>query len=298
MRLKLFRAPTIAAAMNQVRAAFGPDALILGTRHLSDGVEVTAALEPDGALQAAPDPARLAALRFHGIPDTLHPALDHGSLEQALASSLSFVALPLWGADPPLLFVGPPGAGKTLTTVRLATRLVMAGTPPMVITTDGQRAGATEQMAAFTRLLRINLVVANHPVTLARALTRRGGEPTLIDGPGTDPFDPAAAADLRALAGSANATMTLVLPAGLDPAEATDLARAYAAIGARLLVITRLDLARRVGGAVAAAAAVPLPLTEVGIGPDAAGGLTPLTPAFLAARIMQTGVHSHAARAA
>ena len=289
MRLKLFRAPTVAAAMGQVRAAFGDEALILGTRYLPDGVEVTAALEPDLAPPAPPDPARLAALRFHGIPESLHPALDHGPLEDALTEALAFAPLPLGPADPPLLLVGPPGAGKTLTTVRLATRLVMAGTPPMVITADGQRAGATEQLAAFTRLLRINLVVASHPLTLARALVRRTTEPTLIDGPGTDPFDPAAAADLRALAGSANATMTLVLPAGLDPAEATDLALAYTEIGARLLIVTRLDLTRRVGAVVAAAATVRLPLTEARIGPDAAGGLTPLTPAFLAARIMQTG---------
>ena len=298
MRLKLFRAPTVAAAMGQVRAAFGADALILGTRYLPDGVEVTAALEPDLAPPAPPDPARLAALRFHGIPESLHPALDHGPLEDALTEALAFAPLPLGPADPPLLLVGPPGAGKTLTTVRLATRLVMAGTPPMVITADGQRAGATEQLAAFTRLLRINLVVASHPLTLARALVRRTTEPTLIDGPGTDPFDPAAAADLRALAGSANATMTLVLPAGLDPAEATDLALAYTEIGARLLIVTRLDLTRRVGAVVAAAATVRLPLTEAGIGPDAAGGLTPLTPAFLAARIMQTGMPRHDRRAA
>ncbi len=298
MRLKLFRAPTVAAAMGQVRAAFGADALILGTRHLPDGVEVTAALEPDLAPPAPPDPARLAALRFHGIPGSLHPALDHGPLEDALTEALAFAPLPLGPADPPLLLVGPPGAGKTLTTVRLATRLVMAGTPPMVITADGQRAGATEQLAAFTRLLRINLVVASHPLTLARALVRRTTEPTLIDGPGTDPFDPAAAADLRALAGSANATMTLVLPAGLDPAEATDLVLAYTEIGARLLIVTRLDLTRRVGAVVAAAATVRLPLTEAGIGPDAAGGLTPLTPAFLAARIMQTGMPRHDRRAA
>ncbi len=237
-------------------------------------------------------------MRFHGIPEALHPALAQGSLDQALAESLPFLPLPLGPADPPLLLVGPPGAGKTLTTVRLATRMVMAGTPPMVVTADGQRAGATEQLAAFTRLLRINLIVASNPLTLARALTRRGAEPALIDGPGTDPFDPAAASDLRALAGSANATMTLVLPAGLDPAEATDLALAYAEIGARLLIVTRLDLARRVGAVVAAAATVRLPLTEAGIGPDAAGGLTALTPAFLAARIMQTGMPRHDRRAA
>ena len=111
----------------------------------------------------------------------------------------------------------------------------------------------------------------------------------LIDGPGSDPFDPAQRDALLALSGTANAEMALVLPAGLDTAEAAEQASAYAETGAALLVATRLDLARRVGGVIAAAAAGPLALTEAGIGPGAADGLIPLSPDFLAARLMQTG---------
>ena len=59
MRLKLFRAPAMAAAMAQVRAELGPDALILGTRRVAGGVEITAALEPDDPLASvAAGPAR------------------------------------------------------------------------------------------------------------------------------------------------------------------------------------------------------------------------------------------------
>ena len=82
--------------------------------------------------------------------------------------------------------------------------------------------------------------------------------------------------------------MVLVLPAGLDPAEAADQAQAYVAAGARLLVATRLDLARRLGGTLAAAGR-GLALAEAGIGPGAADGLLPITPAWLAARLL-TGV--------
>ena len=79
--------------------------------------------------------------------------------------------------------------------------------------------------------------------------------------------------------------MALVLPAGLDPGEAADLACAYATAGARLLVVTRLDLARRLGGVLAAAAA-GLVLTEAGIGPGAVDGMLPITPEWLAARLL------------
>jgi flagellar biosynthesis protein FlhF len=95
---------------------------------------------------------------------------------------------------------------------------------------------------------------------------------------------------VQALAATAAAAMVLVLPAGLDPAEAADQARAFAALGARLLVATRLDMARRLGGILAAAEA-GLALTEAGIGPGAADGLLPITPAWLAARLM-TGPHT------
>jgi flagellar biosynthesis protein FlhF len=292
MRLKLYRAANMADAMARVRAELGADALILGSRQVADGIEVTAALESPEPVVAKPlpDQARVAALAFHAVPTDLFPALDTGMLDMALAKALPFATLPLAPSDRPLLLTGPPGAGKTLTAARLATRLVMGGTSPMVLTADGRRAGATEQLAAFTRLLGISLTVASHPVTLGRALTRRAdGAPVLIDAFGCDPFDPAQVEELRALATTAGATVALVLPAGLDPAESADLAVAYAEAGASLLIVTRLDLARRLGGIMAASTAARLPLTEAGIGPGAADGLVPLTPAVLAERLMQTG---------
>jgi flagellar biosynthesis protein FlhF len=287
MRLKTFRAPTMADAMAQVRADLGAEALILNTRRTGSGVEITAALEPapDPDPPAPPSPERLAALTWHGVPAALHPGLAHSGLADALVRTLAFGALPLDQGDPPVMLTGPPGAGKTLTAVRLATRLVMAGAPPILITTDGKRAGAMEQLAAFTRLLRIPLLVASQPISLARALARRtDGAPVLIDTAGADPFDPAQAEELQALATTAGAHVALVLPAGLDPAEAADIAAAHAALGATSLIITRLDLARRMGGVVAAAAA-RLTLTEAGISPNAADGMVPLTADFLADRL-------------
>ena len=79
--------------------------------------------------------------------------------------------------------------------------------------------------------------------------------------------------------------MAFVLPAGLDPAESAELAIAHAEAGALSLIVTRLDLSHRLGGVIAAASAGGLPLTEAGIGPGAADGLVPFTPALLAERL-------------
>ena len=231
------------------------------------------------------------ALAYHGVPEVMARRLDaanaRAGLGAGLESTIVFHSLALEAGGRPLLLTGPPGAGKTLSTARLATRLVMAGVAPLVITVDGQRAGACEQLAAFTRLLGVNLLVASNPVMLARALARRqNGAPVLIDCPGSDAFNPAYADELRGLMATADASVALVLPAGLDPNEAGDLAAAHRQAGATLLIATRLDLARRLGGVLCAASA-GLALAEAGIGPGVADGLVPMTPALLAERLLR-----------
>jgi len=296
----------MADAMRQVRAELGDEALILSSRRVGDGVEVTAGLEvvdevpPAPALRPMPPPAperarqhqplpspQGAALAFHGASPALQRKLQAGPLAFALCAVFRFSRLALAPGGRPLLLTGPPGAGKTLSTVRLATRLVMAGTRPMVITADGQRAGATEQLAAFTRLLGIDLLVASQPGALQRALERRQeGAPVLVDAPGCDAFDRAQCDSLAALAASLDAETALVLPAGMDPGEAADVAAVHAGLGATMLVATRLDAARRLGSVLAAAEA-GLAIAEAGIGPGAADGMVPFTPELLAQRLMQ-----------
>ncbi|MBV9785399.1 MAG: GTP-binding protein [Acidisphaera sp.] len=297
MRLKLYRGSEMAEAVRRARLDLGPDAMILAKRSVPDGVEVTAALSPglSSGVTEFPeppplaDPARVAALAYHGVPPTLADRLHDGALDEALRQVLLFGELPSPRGGPPLLLVGPPGAGKTLTTARLATRLVLSGAIPMVITADGRRAGATEQLAAFTRVLGLNVLVASHPVTLGRALShRQDSAPVVIDGPGGDPFDPAHRDELTALAATAGAVIALVLPAGMDPAESQDIGQAFAEAGATMLIATRLDMARRLGGVLAATAGNRLALTEAGIGPGAADGLVKLSPQFLAERLLRT----------
>jgi flagellar biosynthesis protein FlhF len=136
-------------------------------------------------------------------------------------------------------------------------------------------------------VLGLRLVAIGDAVALQRALADRPGDaPVLIDAPGLDPFDPAQSDEMTALAEVADATVALVLPAGIDPAEAADLAAAHAAARATLLITTRLDLARRLGGVLAAADA-GFAMTEAGIGPGVADGLTPMTAAFLAQRLLR-----------
>lgn len=285
MRLRVFHARNASLALSAVRDALGEDAVVLGTRRVAGGVEVTAALdlaEPE-LIEPEPDDATLPPeLARHNLPPGLVAHFVGADLAQVLTARLTFEALP---EDRPILLVGPPGAGKTLTCAKLAARARMSGRTPLVVTADGARAGAVEQLAAFTRLLRLTLAVAAVPEALAKALrARMPDQPAFIDGFGCDPFDDAQAELLLRLIRAADAIPVLVLPAGLDAEESAELARAFHLLGARHLLPTRLDTVRRLGG-VLSAACTGMALTEAGIGPQVAQGLQPLSPAWLAARL-------------
>jgi flagellar biosynthesis protein FlhF len=256
MRIKLISAPNMAEAMRRVRTQLGEEALILGHRRVADGVEITAALEPQAAA-AGPAPQsgierRLAGLRF-------------GALDWAK----------------PVMLVGTPGAGKTLTAAKLATRLVQQGDQPMVITADAQRAGAAEQLSAFTRILDINLIVAENPLTMARALAgqaraEQAARKAIIDMAGFNPFEAEQREILLTHAIAANANLVWVLAAGLDAEDASEMAGIFATLGARHMIPTRLDISKRLESVLRAAEAGGFILTDAGIGPGVADGLIPL----------------------
>lgn len=303
MRLKTFTAPSMSEAMQLVKVHLGPDAIIVSSQKGDGGlgVRITAAIEAvededhydqfdDGAdpLDEIAD-----ALAHHNVPGELADKLTRaaGSLDAddpllALAGALDqhfkFQPVPATGKRPVVL-LGMPGAGKTVTTAKLATRAVMNRRPVSVITTDTQRAGGYEQLHAFTRLLEVDLQQADSASALQDAVTAaKPNSLILIDCAGGNPFDSDDAAHQRRLIAAIETEVVLVMAAGSDPLEAADLAHAYAAMGARRLLATRLDIARRLGGVLSAASSGRLAFTEVGIGASVADGLAPLNPVSLA----------------
>jgi flagellar biosynthesis protein FlhF len=76
--------------------------------------------------------------------------------------------------------------------------------------------------------------------------------------------------------------VVLVMAAGGDPHEAADIAELYRELGARRLLMTRIDGAHRYGAMLNAAAHARLAVTEVGISPNVADGLKQVNPVSLA----------------
>ncbi len=311
MRLKTFSAPTMVEAMDLVRQEMGDDALVVSTREGENGLDawITAAIEEGAAdaeaLEATEEPevqnpaeiVRQALVR-HGTPPRLiervmeaATALEADTPVLALAGALdalfSFLPLAEDKYERPVMVIGPPGAGKTITAAKLAARATLAGIKVAVVTTDTKRAGGVEQLAAFTRILKLDLRTAETLEGLQAAIEAgRSADALFIDTPGTNPFSDVEMDTLTKAIRAVGAEPVLVLPAGMDAMEAADIATAFGAIGARQLLVTRLDIARRFGSILSAADAAHMTFSNVSITPHVADGLSPINPVSLARLMM------------
>lgn len=312
MRLKTFQAKTMTEAMRQIKDALGDDAIIVSSREGPGGmIRVTAAVEqqnPDFADQlamAGRDDLFSEEEVLEIVTDTLLKHRVPGTVIEKVVSNAILVASNdpketltkaleksfLFGEDPedadlPLMLVGPPGAGKTLMTAKLAARAVMNEQSPTVITTDIARAGGIEQLSAFLDILGVELQQAEDVKTLKSLLADAGNGPVIIDTGGLNPFDPQEMKTLARLMTAAKMETALVLPAGFDAEESAEIAMTFDVLGVRRLIPTRLDFARRIGGILAAADKGGLSFGEASHTPQVAEGIIMLTPASLANFLM------------
>lgn len=212
-----------------------------------------------------------------------------GAFEQLFA----FHPLPIARYKKPMMFVGAPGSGKTLITAKQAARGVMEGLKVAVITTDMMRAGANEQLKSFTSLMEIELQAARSTVELKKLIAENADkDQILIDTAGINPFAPHDIALLAKLIACAPIEPVLVMPAGGDIEDCADTARVFAGLGARRCVITRLDIARRMGGVLACAYYGGLALADASATAGVAEGLMPLTPRRLASYFFPTELNN------
>ncbi len=288
-------------AMRQVRDTLGEDAIIVSSKEEKSGwVKITAAVEQMNAAAEQEDSFDAETnieiitevLLKHRVPAETSdrilsaaitlPAKDpHKMLAAALEKTFSFTEISF---KKPLVLVGPPGAGKTLMTAKLAARLALDGkTKPTVITTDIARAGGVEQLSAFLDILEIPLLQAENAKELKVLLAKaKPHAPVVIDTGGLNPFDPQEMKFLAKLLHTGEMQSALVLPAGFDAEESAEMALTFEILGVKMLIPTRLDFVRRLGGILSAAERANLSFTEASHTPQVVDGILTLVPDVLA----------------
>ncbi|MFL6451199.1 MAG: hypothetical protein ACJ746_26500 [Bryobacteraceae bacterium] len=163
-----------------------------------------------------------------------------------------------------VMFVGPPGAGKTTSIVKLAVQLGLEQDLPIhLLSLDTFRVAGSEQLNAFGRILGVGFTAVHTPEALADALEEhRDKKLILIDTPGY------AAADKEEMERTAaffrnheEIEVQLVLPATLRTSALRKFVGRFSAFQPSKLIYTYLDEVETLGPVVENTIAAGLPIS-------------------------------------
>lgn len=305
MRLLTFKAGSLRQAMALVRRDLGEDATIVSTRTSPKTGESTiiAARPHDtsdprlGQVALSPDHRAdcvLETLLLHGVPLNLSDRLAQAAADMetqtpmaaltgALDIDFRFSPVDVTGENQRLMFVGPPGTGKTMALVKLAARALMAKRSVKFLTTDLKRAGAVEQLSAFAKIMEQEVFITETAEEMAQFIARTPSRSlVLVDAPGVNHRSQTEMDTLLDFVNAAPVEPILVLNAGMDPLEAAESAMAFAAAGAKRLLVTRMDTSGRLGAIITAMESAGVALAGTVGSPDPAEGFHPASAGDLA----------------
>lgn len=149
--------------------------------------------------------------------------------------------------------VGPTGVGKTTTTAKLAARCVMRHGPSKLalITTDGYRIGGYEQLRIYGKILGVMVHSVKDESDLRIALAELKNKHTvLIDTVGVSQRDKMVTEQVAMLSGAdVDVKRLLCLNATSTGETLSEVVRAYKGNGLAGCILTKLDEAATIGGA-------------------------------------------------
>lgn len=149
--------------------------------------------------------------------------------------------------------VGPTGVGKTTTTAKLAARCVMRHGPAKLalITTDGYRIGGYEQLRIYGKILGVMVHSVKDEADLRIALSELKNKHTvLIDTVGVSQRDKMVTEQVAMLSGAdVDVKRLLCLNATSTGETLSEVVRAYQGNGLAGCILTKLDEAATIGGA-------------------------------------------------
>jgi flagellar biosynthesis protein FlhF len=168
-------------------------------------------------------------------------------------------------------FIGATGVGKTTTIAKLAVRWVLRHGPRdlALVGSDTVRIGAQDQIQSLGQLLGVPVYTPENFESLPTLLARLGDRHRLIliDTPGSSLRDPQLANRLGVLSNCASQMETALVLAGSTQAGAIEeTVKRFAPANPACCVLTKLDEAASLGGALSALIRARLPVSYISEG--------------------------------
>jgi flagellar biosynthesis protein FlhF len=202
------------------------------------------------------------------IPSDESATVQREMLKMLLVKKLAVKTPPSCGA---ICLLGPQGAGKTTTIAKIAAQYVLTHgrSGIAILTTDAARVGAQEQLRAYGRILQIPVHVASDPdeaIKTYRLLRKKNL--VLIDTAGISFRDKQGISELNQLiSGMHDVQVFLTLTADSENYVQSEIIDAYSSFNVQGAVLTRIDEAMRLGGAMSNLIQHRLPLVWCANGP-------------------------------
>ncbi|SEV83998.1 flagellar biosynthesis protein FlhF [Luteibacter sp. 329MFSha] len=159
--------------------------------------------------------------------------------------------------------VGTTGVGKTTTIAKLAARAVLrhGASNVALISADQYRIGAGAQLEHYGRLLGVRVFNAHDATSLRNVLLQlRGRHTVLVDTAGLAGNDPKLQQQFETLRATSDVRVCLVLAANAQAQAIDNAIRAYAPLAPQSAILTKLDEAPLIGGALSAVIRHGMPL--------------------------------------
>jgi flagellar biosynthesis protein FlhF len=189
-----------------------------------------------------------------------------------------------------VVFVGPPGAGKTTTLIKIAIRECLAHRQSVrILSVDPYRVAAHEKLRSFAAIIGVGFTAINSVQEFSAAVEEsRNKSVVLVDTPG---YSPAEMENAQEIAGSLeripNKQVHLVLPACMKRMDLTRSIRDYSAFQPDCLLFTKLDETESQGAILSAALEADKPLSFFAGGQNIPEDIEPAHPRVLLSAVFR-----------
>ncbi|MCC6623444.1 MAG: hypothetical protein IT385_19445 [Deltaproteobacteria bacterium] len=162
-------------------------------------------------------------------------------------------------------FVGPTGAGKTTTLLKIAGLATFLHRRSVaLVSTDVGRLGTFEHLQMYAQVMGLPLMPAPDRAALDAVLEHFADmDLVLVDTPGVNPFDVGARFHAMKAIGAREVRQHLVVPATASPGLLAEIIPLYEGPALESLIVTRVDEARGIGSVIACCMCTEVPLSHV-----------------------------------